>query len=347
MTKLSVPMPTRLDALAARRLGLTLQALADSREISIDLAALAVAEPFGMLHTAVLVRALRARGIQFRLLNADRNSYASHMGIYAEFDESFAPSTSNIRENERYIAIKTITRAAVNEEANRTKSYHVGETIEQMSQRFAQLLTQTETGDLVDALTYCIREILRNSYEHSGSDEVLVCAQFSPASKRVDLAFADCGSGVRTHLVRNPRVIASCDLEALKVSLLPGISGTDRGRRKRYTEEDPWINTGYGLFMTQRICREGGVFTISSGDALLRITGEHELSRENGPKVGTVVGLTIHLHALELLQSKLKKEFNKEARSISKHLKGANVSASSASLTLRMTPNQQEESEEN
>ena len=345
MPEVVVAIPPRLDALAALRVGAAIAAISQSADIFVDVGRLSVLEPFGMLYLASMVRDLRRNGTCFHLVNVDRHCYAEHMGFYSSFEENYPAPDQHERENERYIAIKALDRTALINAANAEHAYHLGETIERASVKFATVLTQTQDGPLVDALTYCLREIIRNTHEHSGADEVLVCAQYKPASNRVDLAFADSGCGIRETVARNPRVIAETDLEAIKVALLPGISGTDRGHRAAIRTDDPWENSGYGLFMTQRICREGGVFTIASGKALLRLTGERSLGRESSSCVGTVVGLTMRLAELENVQSKLLRQFSAEGGEISKSLKGEKVSASTASLTLRMTTDDPEESE--
>lgn len=344
MPDVAVAIPARLDALAALRVGAAI-ATVSGPKIYVDVGGLSVLEPFGMLYVASIVRTLRTNGACFHLVNVDRHCYAEHMGFYSSFEEKYPAPDHNERENERYIAIKALDRAALIEAANAEHAYRLGETIELASFKLARLLTQMRDGPLVDALTYCLREIIRNAQEHSGVEEVLICAQYRPASNRVDIAFADSGRGIRQTVLRNPRVVAETDLEAIKVALMPGISGTDRGQRAYGRSGDPWENSGYGLFMTQRICREGGVFTIASGEALLRLTGERELVRVSGVRVGTVVGLTMRLGELENLQSKLLAQFSAEGGEISKNLKGEKISASTASLTLRMTTDDQGETE--
>jgi hypothetical protein len=333
-----VPLPTRLDAFSASRLGNALNALREASAIAIDFRDLAVVDPFGMLYASVLARDMIESGVTFDASNADANSYYAYMGLLREFGHNIRLDREPPKGNDRHIPITHVTRDDLFGPTRASHAAHVGDAVEDLANGWAQILTQSEGGELVDSLTYCLREIVRNSFEHSGSDDILVCAQYRPSADRVDLAFADRGCGVRRTLTRNPRVIADTDLDAIEISLLPGISGTHRPRM-RSRSNDPWSNTGYGLFMTQRICREGGAFTMASGTAMLRLAGDVRIPVQDSANVGTVVGLSIRLGSLESLQKKLVTEFSIEAREISKRLKGANVSASAASLTLRMNTN--------
>ncbi len=290
-------------------------------------------DPFGMLLITCVVRSLREARVAFRLNHVDRHSYAAHIGFLAQFDEAYAAPTDGERENERYIAIRAISRQELETEANATRAAYVGDVIESFSYRLARLLTQDDASVLVDALSYCLREVIRNSYEHSGAEEILVCAQYRPTANRVDLAFADRGVGVSKTLRRNHRVQVESDIDALKVALMPGISGSPPSR---WDKDNPWANSGYGLFMTHRICREGGVFTMCSGDALLQLSGDRKLERTI-TEVGTVVGMTVMLDLLARLGKPQLSEIAAEGSKIAKTFKGANITASAASLNLRMS----------
>jgi hypothetical protein len=327
-----VVLPARVDCLSALRVVDAILETAEPGDVVVDFGRQPVLDPFGMLVITCVLRSLRETGVKFQLRNVDRHSYAAHIGFLAQFDELYAVSADGVRENERYIAIRTITRQELETAANATRAAYMGDVIEGFSYRLARLLTQEHAGVLVDALSYCLREVIRNSYEHSGADEILVCAQYRPTANRVDLAFADRGVGVLKTLRRNRRVEVESHIDALKVALMPGISGSPASR---WDKDNPWANSGYGLFMTHRICREGGVFTMCSGDALLQLSGGRKMERTIA-QVGTVVGMTVMLDLLAKLDKPRLSEMAAEGSKIAKTLKGANVTASAASVNLRM-----------
>lgn len=324
--------PAKLDALAATRAVEAFSTAAPFGEVEIDFARLETPEPFAMLMIACAARNLRNAGATFRLHNADLRSYAAHMGLFAEFDEEYAPNQLAPRENERYVAIRTISRLDLLDEAAELKTAHVGDVIQRQADRLARLLTQEDKSVLVEALAYCLREIIRNAYEHSRSDEILICAQYRPSSNRVDMAFADRGCGVFAALRSNASVEVTSEMDALKVALMPGISGTPKELR---FEDDPWVNSGYGLFMTHQICRAGGSFTICSGDAMIRLAGDQKTERKI-TNAGTIIGMSVQLDTLKNLNRKALSAFAEEGSRIAKKLKGAIVTASAASVNLRI-----------
>ena len=93
----------------------------------------------------------------------------------------------------------------------------------------------------------------------------------------MEVAILDVGLGVRHGLRNNPDLNITSDRDALHLALLPGISGKMyRGVKRR--SNDAWQNSGFGLYMTSRICRAGGSFFIASSGAgmLLDSGGKHD-----------------------------------------------------------------------
>ena len=326
-----VNLPAKIDTLSALRLLSLISKAAETRNVVLNFARQPVLEPFGMLLLSCLGRTLRASGVKFQLQNVDKYSYAAHIGFLEQFDESYCSIGNGARGNDRYIVIRAITRAELNAEAIAANIAYMGDAIDKFATRLAKLLTQSDEGGvLVNALTHCLREIIRNSYEHSGSDEILVCAQYRQTANRVDLAFADSGVGVLRTLRRNRGVSVESHTDALKVALMPGISGT---LTTRWDDSNPWANSGYGLFMTHRICREGGVFSICSGDSLLSISGGQFIERQM-PEVGTVVGISVVLDQLMKLNKSGLNDLAAEGSEIRKALKGKIVTPKMAATIL-------------
>jgi len=114
---------------------------------------------------------------------------------------------------------------------------------------------------------------------------------------------------------------------------MPGVSGAPKALQ---TEDNPWANSGFGLFMMHRICNHGGAFTICSGDAMMRLAGGKPMARVID-KIGTLVGMTVLLDQLRSLNQRRLAEIANEGTRIAKSLTGANVTASTASVNLRMT----------
>lgn len=107
-------------------------------------------------------------------------------------------------------------------------------------------------------LSYIVGELVRNVLEHSYSrDGAVVVAQYYKKSNRISFAICDTGIGLWKSLqIWHPRT----DTDALKLALLPGVSGTTK--KLGGTAE----NAGAGLFFIKSIAKIArGYFVIYSG----------------------------------------------------------------------------------
>jgi hypothetical protein len=122
--------------------------------------------------------------------------------------------------------------------------------------------------NLFDALSYSIREVMRNVFEHSKARNLYYCAQYWPKSSKVEFAIADFGIGIRRGLSENPNFRFDADKQAIEYSPLPSVSG--KTHVPRWSDE--WHNSGYGLYMTHRLARNGGNFVLGSGDTAIQLS---------------------------------------------------------------------------
>ena len=110
-------------------------------------------------------------------------------------------------------------------------------------------------------LSYIIGELVRNVLEHSYSkDGAVVAAQYYKESNRISFAICDTGIGLWKSLrLWHPRT----DEEAIKLALMPGISGTTLKVGGGTSE-----NAGAGLFFIKSIAKiSRGYFVIMSGNS--------------------------------------------------------------------------------
>lgn len=160
--------------------------------------------------------------------------------------------------------------------------------------------------EMVQSIRYIVSELVRNVLEHANTkDGALVCAQYYKKTNSIRLGIADTGIGIRGSLSRIHAV--SNDIDAIKLALVPGITGTTR--REGGTED----NAGAGLFFIKSIASiNKGLLMIYSGN------GMYKLLRNNRNKLfadsnldnhsektdlpswqGTVVGVDIPLDSNE------------------------------------------------
>lgn len=112
---------------------------------------------------------------------------------------------------------------------------------------------------------YIVSELARNVIEHAESDHgALLCAQYYKKSNSIRIGIADTGVGIKTTINRSHP--AASDLDAIRLALRPGITGTTR--REGGTEQ----NAGAGLFFIKSIASVNrDFFVVYSGSGLYKL----------------------------------------------------------------------------
>lgn len=159
-------------------------------------------------------------------------------------------------------------------------------------------------SDQAESIRYVISELTRNVFEHSRSKTgAILCAQYYKKSNTIRIGIVDRGIGIKESISASHHI--SNDMEAIKLALTPGITGTTRNIGG--TE----FNAGAGLFFIKSIAKVNkDFFVIYSGDSMYKLLkSETKKSKlyidpfkdkhskgENFPYWnGTVVGLDINL----------------------------------------------------
>ncbi|MBU1167772.1 hypothetical protein KKC60_05215 [Patescibacteria group bacterium] len=181
-----------------------------------------------------------------------------------------------------------------------------------------QIKTSKELTDFIDEMTpllhlkpkhaeplrYIMSELVRNVLEHSLSRYgAIVSAQYHSKNNTIRVGIADTGVGVwqsmnKSHSPKN-------DLEAIRLALIPGITGTTK--REGGTE----FNAGAGLFFIKSIATVNrDFFMLYSGKAMFKLLKRKSASiklnadpfkdRHSSQKTlpsweGTIVGIDISL----------------------------------------------------
>lgn len=325
--------PAQVGAVNALQIVKDLSCLPESKTILIDFSQTKWIEPFAMLCISECINRLKDERPRSRFFGTNFSSltYAAHMGFFKAWGMNFGNRPGEAQGGATHLPITRISIKELSGEA--AKNYEpVGEAIERCSEKLAQMLVQDGDESLLGALSYSLRELIRNVAEHSESEALLYCAQYWPGTGRVEVSLVDSGIGILRSISDNPKVDVQSDIEALKVGMLPGVSGKV-GIGAKQDDYDVWKNTGYGLYMISRLCGSGGEFLIGSGDACLSITdGKRD---EIGTHiVGTSIKMLIDTSNLKSLSDSLA-QFVSEGEKISKALHGhAAVGASVASKML-------------
>jgi len=132
-------------------------------------------------------------------------------------------------------------------------------------------------ADQARSIRYIISELIRNVLEHSSSENgAFICAQYYRKSNTARIGIADRGVGIRETISRSH--LAPSDLSAIRLALMPGITGLTR--KEGGTE----TNAGAGLFFIKSIAAMNrDFFLIYSGKAM------YKLLRSDAKRRGNVV----------------------------------------------------------
>jgi anti-sigma regulatory factor (Ser/Thr protein kinase) len=159
-----------------------------------------------------------------------------------------------------------------------------------------------------EPIKHIVTELVRNVLEHARSENgAVVSAQYYRKSNTIRIGIADTGVGIKETINVSHR--AQSDMEAIRLALTPGITGTTP--REGGTE----FNAGAGLFFIKSIAKVNrDFFMIYSGNAMYKLLkGDRNVThirlyadpfmdrhskREDLPSwKGTVVGVDISLNA--------------------------------------------------
>lgn len=268
MASVRIPVPRSLDLPSALAFSVALSKLERADEFDFDFAQTGTVEPFPMLVVSSEIRRLVSRFPDTFIVcsNFKHMTYAGHMGFFQAFGLDFGKAPGEANGSKRYIPL-TIFRCDDLIKSAAAKGVEVGDEVEGESQHMAAMLCGSNSGVVFDTLTYSVRELMRNVVEHSEASQFGICAQYWPTKGRVEVAIIDRGIGLRESLRNNPHLDASDDKRAINYALMPAVSGKAfKGARQK--QKGPWANSGFGLYMTSRICRNGGTFFIAINPAL-------------------------------------------------------------------------------
>ncbi|MCU4462939.1 hypothetical protein KTI03_04355 [Acinetobacter pittii] len=316
---------------------------AGENEIEINFTSISTVEPFGFVYFSNFIKTLRDSYprlvLKEKILSSVSTAqYAGFMGFFkcCGFDHGSEARTTLPNDNsKRYIPITKMNVADIKRIAA-DRFMHVGDLIEENSRLLAELITGEEDTELVETLTYCYREIIRNVVEHSESETITFCAQYWPSKNKTEVVVLDEGVGIKNSLEQNTSLPTLLDdREAVSYALLPSISSKVNlrgGKKKRRQSDDQWQNTGFGLYMTHRIAGMGGEFFIGSGTAGILIQNENKLNRTINLD-GTVLRMVIKTDAIEELRDILGR-FREEGFKLARTYTDIQIEPSKASMML-------------
>lgn len=178
-----------------------------------------------------------------------------------------------------------------------------------------------------EPIRYILSELMRNVFEHSESRiGVIMCAQYYKKSNTIRIGIVDRGVGIKKTISAFHK--AKTDLDAIRLALTPGITGTTR----RIGGTD--YNAGAGLFFIKSIATVNkDFFVIYSGNGMYKLLkadnkkgirlhanpfkDKHSKGEDFPNWQGTAVGIDINLDNTEefsLLLDLIRKSYSKAVK---------------------------------
>jgi hypothetical protein len=333
MPAATVLLPSQTTLEAMLKFGIELDYYAMHDHLSIDFGNQQLFfSPFYMLFLGAKLKSLKARNPDLRVdvKNHSGNAYPGHMGFFHMFGIDIGREVGEAWGSENYIPLTCIERSALYEQPT-DRYVELPDLVQRHADKVARVISRgNDRSDMFNVLSFSIREVMRNVFEHSQSDTLYYCSQYWPRSNKVEFALADFGIGVRRGLSENPNFRFGSDKEAIEWSLLPSVSGKTHLPRT----SDTWFNSGYGLYMTSRLARNGGNFVLASGSTAVHLSRKTKTNyRTSFP--GTALRFNLSVDEIGNVEDRLQ-EFRKEGHELAKSIAGSgNRPPSAMSLLLR------------
>lgn len=245
----------------------------ETSDFSFDFCNVYNYEPFAMLICAKFVKACHKSGYiktkYYTNLKDSVHGYGGSMQFFESMGIPYGKKVNERRGSSNHVPVTVLTKQAITKSFIK-KSTDFNTELISLSIEFANVLTR-DMPIATQSISFIIREMLRNVFEHSEDDSAFICAQYWKTKDIVELAISDSGIGIFNSLVKNINFTnrVTNNRDAIAYSLKPGVSKipVQKIKSSRYNPHD---NSGFGLYMASELCTKlGGSFIIHSQDTIL------------------------------------------------------------------------------
>ena len=208
-------------------------------------------------------------------------SYLQHLGFFQYIGLNIGKKPNEAKGSSSYIPIMRLSADQFD-----IKGKRLQEAIDHESDRLSRIIYAGPGNEMrAIMLSYCLREIIRNVFEHAEIPECFVVAQ-NWSNGLAEIAIADRGIGLLESL-RSAHDINSAE-EAITIALKPGITSNTRPEN-----DDEWQNSGFGLFVVSELGSMLGEFSIASNGKIM-FSNHGDTQWFDVPIQGTAVKLKIN-----------------------------------------------------
>lgn len=261
--------------------------------VTIDFSPLTFTKP-----TATLVAGAKLREwLNYRISNSlstqaegisEKNSghtYLMHVGFFDYVGFQIGKRIGEAFGNNNYLPITKIPIPALNARTHNIKAWH-DEIQEEASSLARVLVKDSQQTEEIRTYSYCLRELIRNVFEHSNATECFIFGQ-KWANGDAEIAVVDAGQGIRASL--SPVYPVETDAMALELALLPGVSRT----RNLPQDENVYDNSGFGLYVLSSVAASFGWFAFGSHSSRVIGYNNTQIQRQEFSFPGTFFGMRL------------------------------------------------------
>lgn len=243
--------------------------------------------------------------------NANGGSYLENIGFFKELKvKGYENQKIYYNHTKKHIPIMSFTEEYYRE-INSDKDINDNIT-DEMNKVSQQIFSNVNFNKKIDkemsikVMTFLLREIIRNVFEHSKSTVHSFAMQIQENNNRIEIAILDEGVGIASSYSSNNlfKNYTQSPKNALKRSLVPGSSRMYKNSIEISQKQTSWENSGFGLFMSSRICaRLNGSFNLISSGHHIKLTydnksNEYKQEFFTNPLKGCAIGLEFNLDDL-------------------------------------------------
>lgn len=254
----------------------------EEKDVMIDFSGLTFSRPFGTLIIAegikAFVRYRKDKSLRTNLnpckeIDTDTDSPLSYLRFFKFFAYIDAPcgkADAQTHPERGYFPLTPINKTNL---GTNLLSGRFQDSIEDLCRKISFCLVQQRNEYIENMITYCFREIIRNTFEHAEVDSCIIMAQNWWGKKEFEIALVDNGIGILGSIKKQHDVKKT--EEAIDLSLEPGISG-----KQIIDDDDQWGNSGFGLYILSQLGQKYGSFSIYSSGVLVMISGKERTYKD-------------------------------------------------------------------
>jgi hypothetical protein len=280
--------PQELNDITAARFINEIWRAKDEDSLIMNFSTLQFVYPSGVLISAIGIRhILRYRsnnGLKTQTSGTGKYSgaisYLGHFGFFQFIGIDVGNKPNEAQGGRNFLPITRIDKEEFN-----NKHKVIQEQITKKSYDLASVLYPNKSDiSKVDMLAFCLRETMRNVFEHAEVEKCYVMAQ-RWRNGNAEIAIADEGIGIPVSLSKSHKILSP--RSAIRLAIQPGISANT----KKQTD-DKWENTGFGLYVLSEVGNACGSFTLLSDCNMLVREGSND-TWVPSPVNGTIVKLRV------------------------------------------------------